>query len=41
MTTIWCGGNGKEAVKIDIYRQVMMNWDKFIDYVWRSAMVGD
>ena len=37
----WCGGNGKESVKIDIYRQVMMNWDKFIDYLWRSAMVGD
>ena len=37
----WCGGNGEEAVKIDIYHQVMMNWDKFIDYLWRSAMVGD
>lgn len=23
-------------VKVDIYDQVMMNWDKFIDYVLRS-----
>ena len=36
-----CGGNGKEAVKIAIYHQIIMNWDKFIDYLWRSAMVGD
>ena len=32
----WCGGNGDEEVKIDIYSQVMMNWDKFIDYLWNE-----
>jgi hypothetical protein len=24
------------AYKIDIYTQVMMNWDRFIDYVWNN-----
>ena len=22
--------------KIDVYTQVMMNWDKFIEYVWNN-----
>lgn len=22
--------------KIDVYRQLEMNWDRFVDYVWRS-----
>jgi hypothetical protein len=22
--------------KIDIYTQVMMNWDRFIDYIWNN-----
>lgn len=30
----WCGGTTKEAIKVDIYKQVMMNWDRFVDYVW-------
>lgn len=24
------------SYKIDVYTQVMMNWDKFIDYVWAN-----
>ena len=24
----------KNKTKIDVYDQVMMNWDKFIDYLW-------
>lgn len=24
----------KEKIKIDVYEQVMLNWDAFIDYVW-------
>lgn len=32
----WCGGDGNEAVKVDIYTQVMNNWDLFLDYVWNS-----
>ena len=30
----WCGGNDKDGIKVDIYSQVMLNWDKFVDYVW-------
>jgi hypothetical protein len=32
----WCGGNGNEDIKVDIYTQVMNNWDVFVDYVWNS-----
>ena len=27
----------KTAEKIDIYIQVQMNWDKFVDYVWNEV----
>lgn len=30
----WCGGGEKESKKIDVYTQIMMNWDKFVEYVW-------
>ena len=23
-----------EDIKIDVYSQVHMNWDRFVDYVW-------
>ena len=32
----WGGSIGANEVKIDIYTQVMNNWDVFLDYVWRS-----
>lgn len=25
-----------ENIKIDIYDQIMMNWDKFVNYVWSN-----
>lgn len=25
---------GKDARKIDIYNQLNLNWNKFVDYVW-------
>ena len=31
----WCGGKDCKDVKIDVYRQVMNNWDIFLDYVCR------
>ena len=34
----WGGGMGTRAIKIDIYTQVMNNWDVFLDYVWNSKM---
>ena len=30
----WCRGSKDEDKKIDIYMQVMANWNKFVDYVW-------
>lgn len=27
----------KTAKKIDIYTQVQMNWDKFVDYIWNEV----
>lgn len=27
----------KTAQKIDIYSQVQMNWDRFVDYVWKEV----
>ena len=33
----WVGGDKKkDAEKIDIYSQVMMNWDLFLDYIWNN-----
>lgn len=32
----WCGGRDTKEVKIDVYDQVMSNWDVFLDYVWNS-----
>lgn len=30
----WCGGYKTEELKVDVYRQVMLNWEKFVEYVW-------
>ena len=30
----WCGDRDTKEIKVDIYSQVMLNWDKFLDYVW-------
>lgn len=31
----WCGGDrDRDSIKIDVFDQVMMNWDVFVDYVW-------
>ena len=32
----WCGGRNTKDIKVDIYTQVMNNWDIFLDYVWSS-----
>lgn len=33
----WCGGDReKDAVKIDVYTQVMNNFEIFLDYVWNN-----
>lgn len=33
--TPWCGGDReRDAIKVDVHDQVMLNWDKFVEYVW-------
>ena len=32
----WCGGRDTEDIKVDIYTQVMNNFNIFCDYVWNS-----
>lgn len=32
----WCGGRDVKDIKIDVYRQVMNNWEVFLDYVWNA-----
>lgn len=34
----WCGGRDTKDVKVDIYTQVMNNWEIFLDYVWNSKI---
>lgn len=36
--TCWVGGDREKVnEKIDIYDQVMLNWDRFVDYVWDNG----
>lgn len=30
----WVGDKEKGIIKVDVYDQVMMNWDIFLNYVW-------
>jgi hypothetical protein len=30
----WVGSRNNEGIKVDVYQQVMNNWDIFVDYVW-------
>lgn len=32
----WPPRNDKEAIKIDVYDQVRLNWDKFAEYLWEN-----
>ena len=32
----WIGNSREGAIKVDIYDQVMLNFDKFLDYVWTN-----
>lgn len=36
----WCGTPDTKEKKIDIYMQIMVNWIRFVDYVW-SFKKGD
>lgn len=32
----WEGSTGEESVKVDVYDQLRMNWQQFIDYCWNN-----
>lgn len=32
----WCGGDGSEEAKIDVFDQLQMNWGAFVDYCWNE-----
>lgn len=32
----WVGGRDTKDIKVDVYTQVMNNFDIFVDYVWYS-----
>ena len=34
--SLWCGGKNTKDIKVDIYTQVMNNWNVFLDYVWNG-----
>jgi hypothetical protein len=36
----WIGSKETTSLRIDIYDQVMLNWDVFLDYVWTSGKEG-
>lgn len=36
----WCGDYNTNALKVDIYSQVMLNFDIFVDYLWGFRRVG-
>lgn len=33
----WAGGSEEDTIKVDIYWQIMNNWDRFLDYVWEAG----
>ena len=32
----WCGGRETKDIKIDVYWQIMNNWEIFLEYVWSA-----
>jgi len=36
LITPWCGDKDTIKRKIDVYEQVMFNWELFLDYVWNE-----
>ena len=32
----WPPSDRAKAIKVDVYDQVMLNWDIFIDYLWNN-----
>ena len=36
LITSWLATNNFKAEKIDVYDQLELNWDRFIDYIWEN-----
>lgn len=36
LITSWIGNNNFKDKKIDVYDQLELNWDRFIDYIWEN-----
>lgn len=34
----WVGGRNTDDIKVDVYTQVMNNWNVFLGYVWNSKI---
>lgn len=32
----WVRRSDRTAIKVDVYWQVMANWEPFVDYIWKS-----
>jgi hypothetical protein len=30
----WCGSRSNKPIKVDVYWQIMNNWDIFLEYTW-------
>lgn len=33
----WCAGGEAEEIKIDVFDQINLNWDRFVDYCWEQG----
>ena len=34
-----CWFNSEDGTKIDVYSQVKLNWEKFVNYVWNCKII--
>lgn len=32
----WCGSRDNKPIKVDVYWQIMNNWDVFLEYTWEN-----
>lgn len=30
----WCGRKDADMIKVDVFWQIDLNWDRFVDYCW-------
>ena len=38
--TEWTGRDNPTQKKVDVYDQLLLNWDRFIDYLWENLKKG-